>query len=229
MDSMQIIIAILIVLMTIILFLVRKKALRNSILLIGASDSGKTLLFTQLAYDSFVETVTSMKENKASIKLNNNRNYNLIDLPGNDRLRTQYWDQFKNQAKCLIFVIDSVAFLNNTHNVADLLYQYLCDQTVQMRKIPVIVACNKQDQTRAKSAKVIASIMEKEFNIIRETRLGALDSTVAGSDEKRLPILGEPDHQFSFNELRNRIEFVDCCASKEFKNLENIMKSINSV
>lgn len=66
-------------------------------------------------------------------------------------------------------------------------------------------------------------------NIIRETRLGALDSTVAGSDEKRLPILGEPDHQFSFNELRNRIEFVDCCASKEFKNLENIMKSINSV
>lgn len=132
-------------------------------MLIGLSESGKTTLFTQLAYNSFVSTVTSIKENEAPITLKNNKTLVLFDLPGFDRLRSQYWEKFKFRAKGIIFVIDSLNFMSNVHNVADLLYQYLCDSFVVSNRIPVLIACTKQDETRAKSAKVISSMLEKEL------------------------------------------------------------------
>lgn len=43
----------------------RKKTKRDGVLLLGLSESGKTLIFARLAYEKFVETCTSMKENVA--------------------------------------------------------------------------------------------------------------------------------------------------------------------
>lgn len=104
-----------------------------------------------------------MKENEAPITLKNNKTLALLDLPGFDRLRNQYWEKFKFRAKGIIFVIDSLNFMSNVHNVADLLYHYLCDSFVVSNRIPVLIACTKQDETRAKSAKVISSMLEKEL------------------------------------------------------------------
>ena len=43
------------------------------------------------------------------------------------------------------------------------LYTVLSDNTVSGRALPVLVACNKQDQTLAKGSKVIQSNLEKEM------------------------------------------------------------------
>ena len=87
----------------------------------------------------------------------------LVDTPGFDRLRNQFWERFKSRARGIIFVVDSVSFMSNIHNVADLFYEYLCDEFVIKNRIPFLVACTKQDETRAKTSKVIQSQMEKEL------------------------------------------------------------------
>lgn len=104
-----------------------------------------------------------MKENESQITVNDNKTLTLIDLPGFDRLRNQYWEKFKSRSKGVIYVIDSLKFMSNAHNVADLLYQYLCDNVVMSNRLPILIACTKQDETRAKSSKVISSILEKEL------------------------------------------------------------------
>jgi hypothetical protein len=61
---------------------------RKSVLIAGPTDSGKTVLFGQLAYKKQVETFTSMGENIAeflavtSDNTPSGRRLNLVDLPG---------------------------------------------------------------------------------------------------------------------------------------------------
>jgi signal recognition particle receptor subunit beta len=104
-----------------------------------------------------------MKETESSVNLSNGKTIYLVDLPGFERLRMKYWDDYKQRAKAFIYVIDSNEFINNIRDVADLLYNYLVDGSVIDKKIPILVACNKQDETRAKSAKVIQKQLEREM------------------------------------------------------------------
>ncbi len=97
------------------------------------------------------------------MNLSNGKTIYLVDLPGFERLRMKYWDDYKQRAKAFIYVIDSNEFINNIRDVADLLYNYLVDGSVIDKKIPILVACNKQDETRAKSAKVIQKQLEREM------------------------------------------------------------------
>lgn len=87
----------------------------------------------------------------------------LVDVPGFERLRNQFWEKLKFRALGVVYVIDSVTFMSNVHNVADLLYQYLSDDFVISKRIPFLVACTKQDETRAKTAKAIFTQLEKEL------------------------------------------------------------------
>ncbi|XP_068752839.1 signal recognition particle receptor subunit beta-like [Montipora capricornis] len=61
-----ILIATLIVILTAVLYFVfgRNRSRGRSILLIGLTDSGKTLLFSRLSSGKYVMTHTSIKENK---------------------------------------------------------------------------------------------------------------------------------------------------------------------
>ena len=105
-----------------------------------------------------------MKENEEQIPVKGGRKLaTLVDVPGFDRLRNQFWEKFKFQALGVVYVVDSVTFMANVHNVADLLYQYLSDDFVGSKRIPFLVACTKQDETRAKTAKVILAQLEKEL------------------------------------------------------------------
>lgn len=49
----------------------RKKSSRSSILLTGLCDSGKTLIFSQLIHNKYVQTHTSIKENIANYIIQN--------------------------------------------------------------------------------------------------------------------------------------------------------------
>jgi len=207
--------------------LLSRKSVRNAILLVGLSDSGKTLLFTQLIHKRFVSSVTSMKEMSSQLKLSNGKCVEVIDLPGFERLRMKYWDDCKVRAKGVIFAIDSTDFANTGKDVADLMYNYLVDTLVVNNRIPFLMACTKQDETRAKSSKVLQKQLEREITAIRETRVGALGST--GDDDTSRVILGKLDKEFSFSDIKNSIDFVDCSASESNTQLDSVLNWIKSI
>lgn len=104
-----------------IFFLWKKKALkRTTVLLTGLCDSGKTILFSQLLYGELRETFTSIAENADDYTNDENgKTVRVVDIPGNERLRGRFFDQYKNTAKAIIYVIDSVAVQKDVRDVAE--------------------------------------------------------------------------------------------------------------
>ncbi|XP_006750988.2 signal recognition particle receptor subunit beta-like isoform X2 [Leptonychotes weddellii] len=87
----------------------------------------------------------------------------LIDLPGHESLRLQFLERFKASARAVVFVVDSAAFQREVKDVAEFLYQVLIDSMSLKNTPSFLIACNKQDITMAKSAKLIQQQLEKEL------------------------------------------------------------------
>jgi signal recognition particle receptor subunit beta len=168
------------------------------------------LALAQLIGNRFVATVSSLKVTECDFELGG-RVRTLVDLPGADRLRAQFWEQLRSGATAVVFWLDSKSIGSNLADVADLLYQVLSDPSVRGRRIPVLIACNKQDAPLAKSVQVIRAHLEKEFDSLRECRLAALDSTSTSTGSERAP-LGRSGKTFSFDHLSNRVQFVGISA-----------------
>lgn len=88
-------------------------------MLTGLVDSGKTILFSQLLYGELRETFTSISENDDDYTNENGKTVRVVDIPGNERLRGRFFDQFKANAKAIVFVIDSVALQKDIRDVAE--------------------------------------------------------------------------------------------------------------
>lgn len=43
----------------------------------------------------------------------------MIDIPGHERLRMKFWDQYKSSARALIFVVDGLTFQKDLRDVAE--------------------------------------------------------------------------------------------------------------
>lgn len=43
----------------------------------------------------------------------------LVDLPGQERLRNKFFDQYKSSAKAIIYVVDSVTIQKEIRDVAE--------------------------------------------------------------------------------------------------------------
>lgn len=109
----------LINLFPVILFLWKKrKTSRTDLLLTGLCDSGKTALFSQLLYSKESETFTSITENVGEYKCNKGV-LRLVDIPGHERLRIKFFDQYKSYAKAIVYVVDSVTFQKDIRDVAE--------------------------------------------------------------------------------------------------------------
>ncbi|XP_059389659.1 signal recognition particle receptor subunit beta-like [Carassius carassius] len=207
---------------------------RNAVLLLGLCDSGKTLLFTRLLLGKFVRTQTSITENSTTYKSKNERgsSWTLIDVPGHESLRVQIVEKYKAVAQAIVFVVDSSVFQKDVRDVAEFLYSILTDNVVAKNAPTLVVACNKQDISMAKSAKLIQQQLEKELNTLRMTRSAALssqDGAVGGS-----VYLGKKGKDFEFTQLPNRVEFIECSAlgskgedgDADIHNLENCLAKI---
>lgn len=104
---------------SVILFLWKKRrASRTDLLLTGLCDSGKTALFSQLLYSKESETFTSITENVGEYKCNKGV-LRLVDIPGHERLRIKFFDQYKSYAKAIVYVVDSVTFQKDIRDVAE--------------------------------------------------------------------------------------------------------------
>ena len=146
-------------------------------------------------------------------------------LSGYERIRAKFWEDFKSGLMALIFVIDSYQFMTNIRDVADYFYTLLADPAVRNGKVPILVVCNKQDLAKSKSSKIIKNQLEKELNTLRETRSASLESTSEEGNQTSF-FLGHPNKEFSFNDVKNSIEFIDFDVSAK---MDVIFKWLNKV
>nr|XP_005489599.2 ovotransferrin [Zonotrichia albicollis] len=212
---LSVLVALLAVAITFLLwrFVQGRKSSRKAVLLLGLCDAGKTLLFARLLSGRYRDTQTSITDSSAVYRLSQDKSTNvtLIDLPGHESLRLQFLERFKAAARAIVFVVDSVAFQREVKDVAEFLYQVLVDSTVLRNAPALLIACNKQDVTMAKSAKLIQQQLEKELNTLRVTRSAAptsLDGSATGGPAQ----LGKKGKDFDFSQLPMKVEFVECSA-----------------
>ena len=131
----------------------RQKTARRGecLLLCGASNSGKTLLFSRLTMGVAKRTLTSMAVNHGSMILENpssdrsSKKIHIIDIPGNLRIRHRDFTANKSSAKAIIFLIDSTTISEDSKDVSDYLYDILREKTFRQQRLPLLILCNKQD------------------------------------------------------------------------------------
>ncbi|KAI1893867.1 hypothetical protein AGOR_G00128080 [Albula goreensis] len=210
-----VIVALIVVILTIVFLKIfwGSKSTRSAVLLVGLCDSGKTLLFSRLLTGKFRRTQTSITDSSAIYrpKTDTGSGWTLIDLPGHESLRPQFIEKFKSAARAIVFVVDSAIFQKEVRDVAEFLYSLLTDSVISRNAPTVLVACNKQDNTMAKSAKLIQQQLEKELNTLRVTRSAALSSQ-DGSAGGGSVYLGKKGKDFDFSQLSMRVDFVECSA-----------------
>ncbi|KAM9316105.1 signal recognition particle receptor subunit beta [Gastrophryne carolinensis] len=227
---LSVVVALLVVVISLVLWKLLRgsKTSRRAILLVGLSDSGKTLLLVRFLSGKFKNTQTSITATTAAYRTKSDKgsNFTLVDIPGHESLRLRFLDQYKAAARAIVFVIDSSAFQREVKDVAEFLYQILTDETLLKNSPSILIACNKQDISMAKSAKLIQQQLEKELNTLRVTQ-SAAPSTLEGSGSQSTTQLGKKGKDFEFSQLPMKVEFLECSArdSKEEEgdaNLSNV-------
>lgn len=207
-----ILVALLVLAVTLIIFAVwkRSRVSRKGVLLMGLSDSGKTLIYSRLLHDKFLMTHTSMKENIGEYSVNGSI-LNIIDIPGHERVRYKFFDEYKLTARGIVFIVDSVTIMKDVKDAAEFLYSILTDPVISKNKVPILILCNKQDNTMARGQRVVQPSLEKELNLLRVTQSSQLESTnETSSNSIRLGIEGQ---EFEFSHLEpQRIEFAESAA-----------------
>ena len=88
------------------------------------------------------------------------------------------------------------------------LYNLLSDSDIQ-KNVPVLILCNKQDQTMAKGCAVIRTLLEKEMNLLRMTKTSQLEATDASLTNV---FLGKQGKHFEFSHLDSQIDFAESYA-----------------
>ncbi|VEL12598.1 unnamed protein product [Protopolystoma xenopodis] len=163
--------SILLCLLTVILIYLLKRHKKTDVILLGICESGKTTIFYKLVHNSHAMTFTSLKENKGpygsdvSIPylLKQKMKLNIVDIPGHEKLRYEFFDRHKSSLKALIFVVDSNTISYDLKDTAEFLYNILTDPIISKSNPPILIACNKQDGTTAKGSKIVKKLMEKEL------------------------------------------------------------------
>ncbi|CAO3628711.1 unnamed protein product [Cunninghamella blakesleeana] len=216
MDNPIIIYGLILVVIIIVIFvslsLVKKQQKGNTILLLGIPGAGKTSLFTFLRYDKVASTVTSMKENEGKITIEN-KTFDLVDMPGHERVRYRYLDFLPVSYK-IIFVVDSTTLHNQVRQVAEYLYHILANPIVQQNKTPVLIACNKHDMFTALPIARIKPLLEAEINRLRATRTAAVEKQESDNMDEQEAYLGYEGEAFQFDHVDNEIEFEQCSILK---------------
>eukprot|EP01137_Pigoraptor_chileana_P028948 Opistho-2@13465 len=202
------VVAILVVIVALVAAKFLRGPKRETVLLLGLCDAGKTALFYTRKSGKWVSTCTSMAENVASIPLDKTgRVVPVVDLPGHERLRLKNIERYSRTVKAIVFLIDSVHFPAQRRQVAELLHDVLSERTINRARVPVIVACNKSDIQTAKSVDSIKADLEKEIDTLRMTQAAA----VAGQDgSSSVEFIGDKGKPFSFGQLRIALEFAQC-------------------
>jgi signal recognition particle receptor subunit beta len=208
----------LLVLITIIRIFFGKKLKKDTLLLLGLPNSGKTALFYQLKDGKLLQTFASMKENDATIRPVISKDgdksrslLHIVDVPGHERLRSRAF-HFLPITAAIVYLVDSVEIEDNARSNAEYLYDLLTNATVVDRRIPIMVACNKLDLALYKKASIKKKI-ENEINKLRKTRSSQPD--VEGEEvRKTVDLTDNEDEPFDFGKARTEVIFGECTVTE---------------
>ncbi|XP_061372752.1 uncharacterized protein LOC133315191 [Gastrolobium bilobum] len=214
---------------TLLLLSVRflRRAKSNTVVLMGLSGSGKTVLFYQLRDGSNDQgTVTSMEPNEGTFILHGETTKNgkikpvhIVDVPGHSRLRPKL-DDYLSQAAGIVFVVDALDFLPNCRAVSEYLYDLLTKGSIVSKKIPLLILCNKTDKVTAHTKEFIHKQMEKEIDKLRASR-----SAISAADIANEFTLGVPGEPFSFTQCSNKVTTADASGlTGEISQLEEFIR-----
>eukprot|EP01080_Neovahlkampfia_damariscottae_P005525 gene5525-9342_t len=234
MNPVLIIVAILIlliVLYVIKLSLFKKTTKKDTLLLLGTANTGKTALFFKLKAGSLFKTYTSTKVNDEVFELQKNKEekdmkYHVVDIPGHQSIRKNQLKHFIGITKSIVFLIDSFDVMSNQNEVAEYIYDLFTNEVVVKNRIPILFVCNKMDIAILKSD-AIKKQLQSEIEKIRKTRKAQPDS-IDGTEVNELDILeGE---KFNFDK-HSPVEFkfldVSVAKSKNYDVLySEILKSL---
>ncbi|CAB4385099.1 unnamed protein product [Rhizophagus irregularis] len=210
--------AILIVIIAIV-FKLKNRSKKDTFLILGLVDSGKTSLFIKLRDRKQVQTHTSMKENEGYINLEDNGEpltkvpIHFVDVPGHEKLRFKFSD-FTPITCGIIFLVDSSTCAKNVRSIAEYLYDIFSNKDVIKHNIPTLIACNKNDMITALPPERIQTMLENEINQLRNTRTSALDHQDSSSGTDYVEFLGYENERFKFEHLENEVNFEKCSVDK---------------
>lgn len=184
----------------------------NTIVIAGPMGAGKTSLWCRLRFPSTKKsnTQTSMSINAAEAHIDESTAY-MVDIPGHQKYQFDR-DSYLPLARGIIFVVDSTAIADNIRGTTEMLYSILANQAVQTKELPVLVLCNKQDDSATAVSHVrIKTMLEEEINSLRASRQAGLTATTKLDDDedtndKLGDFLGYDGQKFSFEHLPNTVQ-----------------------
>jgi len=94
--------------------------------------------------------------------------------------------------------------------------------TLLDHRVPILVACNKQDLQFAKKATSIESELEKEIEELRKVK----KATQLDEASTKIGYLEDLKKKFTFNEMIVPVQFVECAVKNE--ELGEVYKFINA-
>jgi len=230
-NSMSTYIAIAVIGLTFLVFLfailLKRGKKGRAILICGPSDSGKSLLFSQLVHRKKIDTFTSMQENLGLLDLTDTRKkpVDVMDLPGHDRLRTKCLEKHKSSALGIVYVLDASTITKNIRDVTEFLFQILSDPTIHGNRTSVLIVCNKQDMTLAKGSSVIERELAKEIGLLRETHSKSLQGT--DGNVINHVFLGKIGKDFAFSDLKAKVDFCEISALED-DNIDKVKEWIST-
>merc|ERR1712226_1260703 len=193
----------------------------KSIIFCGSRDSGKTTLLSGIVNKSVkkaptLRTQTSQIQNTYPFGLNDS--YNLVDIPGHERVRMQILEKHIKDTKALIFVIDAENTADDTDNdlrdSAEYFINILGNPELYSRT-------SKKDQLQI--LKDIYSVSSQSSGGVRKQlkNTSTLDNDQEEVDRKSQninKIFFESEGDFKFEDLDNfNVKFLGTsCVDEEF-------------
>eukprot|EP00992_Anisonema_acinus_P006126 TRINITY_DN1984_c0_g1_i1.p1 TRINITY_DN1984_c0_g1~~TRINITY_DN1984_c0_g1_i1.p1 ORF type:complete len:248 (+),score=103.08 TRINITY_DN1984_c0_g1_i1:55-744(+) len=184
------------VLVLFVLFFVRKflkKAAGGPVLLVGMPGAGKTAFLIKAVTGTDPETHTSMQPNRAELPSDTapkgrGGSVPLVDLPGHMRLRPLLAEHLPKARGVAVF-IDSVDLAEAVTGTAELLYSLLTNyKQVVARGLPILIVCNKRELETAFKPAVVKTRLEKELNVLKDTRKNDVVDLGAADHDEVVPL-----------------------------------------
>lgn len=145
---LAVITAIILIFATTIYLIFRTIKQKDTILIVGLCDSGKTQVFSKIANKNAdsITTYTSLQVNslfsfKLPVYVQENcvqldikgRPLKIVDFPGAERLRKQLVEKWlkkeRDSLKKIVFVLDSTSFTKRARDVAEFFYDVALEST----------------------------------------------------------------------------------------------------
>ncbi|KAL0205236.1 hypothetical protein P9112_000543 [Eukaryota sp. TZLM1-RC] len=193
--------------------LLRSRRVADVISLIGPVDSGKTALFYHYKTGDLIKTHTSMVQNEATFDTNtfipkltrkHRKSIALLDFPGHERLRGALSTVLRRSI-AIVFMIDGPNIEQTKSQTGRLLYEVLSNDDVVKRRIPVLIAVNKNDVIGGDNVDYVRSILETEIT----THINAAASLPGASK-----VAGKSKGEFSFSQHASPIVFGSISVKK---------------